>query len=245
MESSSLSNLTNFKELWKVLKKLKNGKAAGIDRVSNEMIKASFDILKPAYLKLFNLIITVGQVPAIWCKGLITPVHKNGDPFDPDNYRPICVVSCLCTFFTNLLNSRLYDTLMKEKIINTVQIGFVESHRTTDHTFTLKTIISKHVSATRQGKIYACFVDFQKAYDTVWHEGLFTKLSKVNVKDQFLKLIQSLYRQSCCAVKIGKFRTEFMLCEKGVRQGCPLSRICLIYIQMTYSTTYTTQTQMQ
>ena len=84
MESSSLSNLTNFKELRKVLK---NGKAAGIDRISNEMIKASFDILKPAYLKLFNLIVIVGQVPAIWCKGLITPVHKHGDPFDPDNYR--------------------------------------------------------------------------------------------------------------------------------------------------------------
>ena len=133
MESSSLSNLTNFKELREVLKRLKNGKAAGIDRVSNEMIEPSFDILKPTYLKLFNLIITVGQVPAIWCKGLITQVHKNRDPFDPDNYRPKCVLSCLCKFFTNLLNSRLYDTLMKEKIINPVQIGFVENHRITDH----------------------------------------------------------------------------------------------------------------
>ena len=73
MESKSLNNLTNLKELRKVLKKLKNGKAAGIDRVSNEMIKASFDILKPAYLKLFKLIITVGQVPAIWCKGFNHP----------------------------------------------------------------------------------------------------------------------------------------------------------------------------
>ena len=81
------------------------------------------------------------------------------------------------------------------------------------------------MSATRQGKIYACFVDFKKAYDTVWHEGLFTELSKVNIKGQFLKLIESLYKQSCCVVKIGKFSTEFMLCEKGVRQGCPLSPI--------------------
>ena len=191
--------------------------------VSNEMIKASFDILRPAYLKLFNLIITEGLVPAIWCKGLITPVHQNGDPFDQDNYRQICVLSRLCKFFTNLLNSRLYDTLMKEKIINPVQTGFVENHRTTDHIFPLKSIISKHVSATREGKIYACFLDFKKAYDTVWHEGLFTKLSKVNIKGHFLKLIESLYRQSCCAVKIGKFRTAFISCEKGVRQGCPLN----------------------
>ena len=109
----------------------------------------------------------MGQVPAIWCKEFITPVHKNGDPFDPDNYRPICILSCLCKFFTNLLNSWFYDTLMKEKIINPVQIGFVENHRTTDHVFTLNTMISKRASTTRQGKIYTCFVDFKKAYDTV------------------------------------------------------------------------------
>ena len=92
------------------------------------------------------------------------------------------ILSCIYKFFTDLLSSRLYDTLMKEKIINSVLIGFVKNHRTTDHMFTLKSIISKHVSATRQGKIHACFVDFKKAYDTVWHEGLFTKISKVNIK---------------------------------------------------------------
>ena len=107
---------------------------------------------------------------------------------------------------------------MKEKTINPVQIEFVENHGTTDHIFTLKSIISKHESATKQSKIYACFVDFKKANDTVWHEGLLKKLSKVNIKRQFLDGIQSY-----CAVKIGKFCTEFMLCEKSVRQGCPLS----------------------
>ena len=134
-------------------------------------------------------------------------------------------------FFTNLLNSRLYDTLMKEKILSPVHTRFVENHRTTDQIFTLKSIISKHVSATRQGKIYGCFVDFKKAYDTVWHKGLFKKLSKVNIKGQFLELIEFLYRQSCCAVKIGKFWTEFMPCEKGVRQGCPLSPILFNLVQ--------------
>ena len=82
---------------------------------------------------------------------------------------------------------------MKEKIINPVQIGFVENHRTKDHKFTLKSIISKHVSATRQGRIYDCFVDFKKASDTVWHEVLVTELSKVNIDGQLLKLIDSLY----------------------------------------------------
>ena len=77
---------------------MKNGKAPGLDRVSNEMIKASFEILKDVYIKLFNFVMTLGTVPSIWCEGCISPVHKNGDPLNPENYRPICVLSCICIF---------------------------------------------------------------------------------------------------------------------------------------------------
>ena len=165
------------------------------------MIKASFDTLRKAYAKLFNLGLTVGEVPNIWCKGLITPVFKNGDAFNRENYRPVCVLNCLCTFFTNALNNRLSESTKRSKFINQVQICFSENHRTTDHILTLKSIISKNVSNSSRGKVYSCFVDFKKAFDTVWHEGLFQKLQEVNIKGNFLKLIQSLYKKSTCAVK--------------------------------------------
>ena len=73
------------------------------------MIKASFEILKEAYIKLFNFVMTIGIVPSIWCKLLISPIHKSGDPLNPENYRPICGLSCICKFFCNLLNTRLTD----------------------------------------------------------------------------------------------------------------------------------------
>ena len=158
------------------------------------MIKVSFDTLRKAYAKLFNLALTVGEVPNIWCKGLITPVLKNGDAFNPENYRPICVLSCLCKFFTNALNNRLSESTKRCKIINDVQIGFSENHRTTDHIFTLKSIISKNVSNSNRGEVHSCFVDFRKAFDTVWHEGLFQKLLEVNIERNFLKLTQLLKR---------------------------------------------------
>ena len=189
------------------------------------MIRTSFDTLGKAYAKLFNLALTVGEVPNIWCKGLITPVFKNGDAFNPENYRPICVLSCLCKFFTNALNIRLSESTKRCKIIDHVQIGFSENHRTTDHIFTLKSIIFKNVSNSTRGKVYSCFVDFKKAFDTVWHEGLFQKLLEVNGKGNFLKLIQSLYKKWTCAVKINNCRTDFFSCKKGVRQGCPISPI--------------------
>ena len=81
------------------------------------------------------------------------------------------------------------------------------------------------MSQIQLGEVYSCFVDFKKAFDTVWHEGLFQKLLQVNIKGKFLKLIQSLYKKSTCAVKISNCRTDFFSCKKGVRQGCPLSPI--------------------
>ena len=115
---------------------------------------------------LINLILKISVLPESWCKGVITPVHKGGDPFDPDNYRPICVLS-LEKFLTRTLSMRLQNVLKKCKIIHCAQIGFTEKHRTTDHIATLKSLISKDVSSVSRGGIYGCFVDFRKAYNSV------------------------------------------------------------------------------
>jgi hypothetical protein len=45
-----------------------------------------------------------------------------------------------------------------------------------DHIFTLKTLIDKNVTQKSNKKIYACFVDFKKAFDSVWHDGMLFKL---------------------------------------------------------------------
>ena len=60
-----INKLTNNAELKKIIKVLKLGKAPGLDRISNEMIKYCFDFLKICYVKLFSLILKTG----IWCKG--------------------------------------------------------------------------------------------------------------------------------------------------------------------------------
>ena len=229
--STFLNELTNPQELRKILKKLKPGKSAGLDRISNEMIKCSFEILKNCFVKLFNLILTVGYIPNIWCKGLITPVHKNGDPTEPDNFRPICVLSCVSKFFTNVLNNRLTLVCKKEKLIHWSQIGFLENYRTTDHIFSLKTLLNKYTRGVRNGKVYSCFIDFKKAYDSVWHEGMYAKLESLNINGKFLEIIKNMYEKSNCAVKIQNKITNFFQSKRGVRQGCPLSPILFnIYI---------------
>ena len=72
-------------------------------------------------------------------------------------------------------------------------------------------------------KLYTCFVDFQKAFYSVWHEGLFRKLENKGINGNFLKLIKNIYNNTKSAVKINNKTTNFFNYKKGVQQGNPLS----------------------
>ena len=68
------------------------------------------------------------------------------------------------------MNQRLQACLTKNNTTDRAQIDFVPKSRTTDHIFTLKTLCNKYVKDKNDGKLFACFVDFKKAYDSIWHK---------------------------------------------------------------------------
>ena len=85
-------------------------------------------------------------------------------------------------------------------------------------------MVKKYVTIG-QNKLYTCFVDFKKAYDSVWHEGLFYKLEENGFSGKILELIRYIYKKTKCAVKINSSITDYFDYTRGVRQGCPLSPI--------------------
>ena len=187
------------------------------------MIKHSVGILLHGYYKLLNLVLEYGTFPEIWCECLITPIFKSGDKSDTNNYRGICVTSCLNKFFCTILNERLKHYVKENDLIHQSQIGFQSGHRTADHILTLKTLLDKKMNTNRNDKVYACFIDFKKAFDSVWHQGLLFKLLKNKIDGKLYSLIKSLYSNSKCAVKMSNTRSNFFPYYKGVRQGCILS----------------------
>ena len=68
-----------------------------------------------------------------------------------------------------------------------------------------------------------CFIDFKKAFDSVWHAGLFYKLLQYKIDGKFYDLIKNLYSKTKCSIKWADKRTEFFNYQKGVRQRCILS----------------------
>ncbi len=120
------------------------------------------------------------------------------------------------------MNKRLHTFLEENQQLHKGQIGFTLKNRTTDHLLTLKSVVNKYVEDGKD-RIFSCFIDFRKAFDTVWHDGLFFKLQQMGVTGNFLDIIRTTYKNTKCAVKLGDNITQFFQCKQGVRQGDPLS----------------------
>ena len=68
-----------------------------------------------------------------------------------------------------------------------------------------------------------CFIDFEKAYDNINRNKLFSALEEYNLPKKLIRVIESLYEDTMIKVKIGEEVSECEKINKGVRQGCPLS----------------------
>ena len=76
-------------------------------------------------------------------------------------------------------------------LISENQIGFKEQSRTSDHIFTLKSIIEHY--KTQKKKVYAAFIDLRKAFDTVWREGLFYNMLIAGIPTKVFQIIYFMY----------------------------------------------------
>jgi hypothetical protein len=121
-----------------VSENLKNEKASGEDEIINEYIKSTVNQFINVYEKLFNVIFDNDIMPSSWLIGMIKPTYKNkGDKFDPKNYRPITIVSCLGKLFTAILNGRLTEFSESFSVLSENQSGFRKGYSTSDNMFTL------------------------------------------------------------------------------------------------------------
>ena len=215
------SNITR-QEISFAIKGLKCGKAAGFDEFLNEYIKSTETNIMPLYLKLFNFIFDTGFLPEAWLAGKICPIYKNkGDKLNPDNYRPITILSCLGKLFTAVLNNRLTKFLESSQILQDNQAGFRKTFSTTDHIFTLNSLIE--LFKANKKKLYCAFIDFSKAFDTVWRIGLWRKLLDTSINGKFFRIIHNMYDGIKSSVSVNGEHTSFFSCDCGVRQGENLS----------------------
>ena len=96
------------------------------------------------------------------------------------------------------MNNRLIKII--ENQLSNSQFGFKENHITADIIFVLKSLINKYIHKNKN-KIYACFVDLRKAFDSVWREALLYKLCKMGVGLHLFKLLKEHYLNTTSSLK--------------------------------------------
>ena len=185
-------------EVEEAVKKLKNNKACGWDKIASETLKAGGSSMRQLLLKIINTAWSEGEIPEDWSKGLITPVFKKGDKLDPADYRAITLLSIPGKVFCRMVLTRIQDTI--DDHLREEQCGFRSSRGTTDAVFIVRQIIEK--ARERRIPIHWNFVDFKAAFDTIWREALWKCLRSIGVDGKLVDLIERMYEQTKCSVMV-------------------------------------------
>ena len=226
--SSSPGNITNdslngditIEEVSNAIKQAKMRKAVGYDNVPNEVLKCNH--IEGVLQSLFNKCLHFGMVPNLWSQTLILPIAKPGkDPRMPTNCRGISLISTVSKVFSTILNLRLVDYLDSNNILCEEQNGFRKLRSCIEHIYTLSTIVKMKKKSNKP--VFACFIDFSKAFDSVHRDLLWFRLLKFGIDGKFLQVLRAMYTNLQACVKLHNHLTNWFDSYVGVRQGDNLS----------------------
>ena len=154
----------------------------------------------------------------IW--SLITLIPKPGKPiYETTSYRPISFLPTLSKLLERMLTNRLLPLLEELKTLPDHQFGFRKQHSTVEQIHRITHMISQ----TLEKKKYcsAVFLDIQKAFDKVWHEGLLYKLKKI-LPHPYYSILKSYLNNRQFIVKCLDATSATFPIESGIPQGSVL-----------------------
>ena len=146
-----------------------------------ELFMNASENLEKAIFYIFNSSWTAGQIPLGWRCASAKFLRKQGktDYYYPSSYSPISLTSVLGKLMERIVLSRLEAYVEQKRLLDEEQQRF-RRFRCTSYAV-LKLVQSIREGFGKKESILACFIDLEKAYDSVWREGLMVKLAKLGI----------------------------------------------------------------
>ena len=178
-------------------------------------------------LLMYNKVWRDGVFPEAWRHSVIKPVLKYGKPQEKNSsYRPISLTCVLGKVTEKLVTNGLSYYIEKKNLLTKVQTGFRRGKSTVDQLIRLQDTINKYNN--NKGYTVAVFIDFQSAYDMLWHNGLFDKLEKMGIRDNALLYIRNFLSNRSIQVRVGDTLSTPLFIKNGTPQGSIISPLLFL-----------------
>ena len=112
---------------------MKENKSPGVDGISPKILIETVEQISTPLAHVFNMSLQEGIVPLEWKEANIVPLFKKGSRNKSINYRPVSLTSVICKLLETIIRDHMMDFLVKHKLINPSQHGFLKARSCLTH----------------------------------------------------------------------------------------------------------------
>ena len=208
---------TDKNEVLKYIKEIVTSKASAVPNIASKVLKPALITLIDQITFIFNLCFRQNTLPTNWKITSIIHLPTEGDLTKCTNYRPISLLPLPGKLLEHIIHSRIISYCDEHNILNENQGGFRKNHSTT--ATVAKFTDNLYQSINDKTFSIATFVDFLKAFDTVYHEILLHKLEKIGIKGNSKLLIKNYLENRKQLTNVNGTDSDLATVTCGVPQG--------------------------
>ncbi len=204
-------------EILNASQKLKYKKAPGWDGVTAQHIRYSGTDTIILMTMIFNSMTSQVFVPDHFKKGICIPLYKGGGKKREvrESHRGITLLPVLSKWYEHLMMGRAEEWI--RKTLDPLQGAGQKGGSSMMSTLLLRETICHNVEGGNT--VYVVLLDVQRAFDTVWIDGLFYQLYKQGIDYKLWKLLRQYYKDFQCCIRIGGELSQWFTVYQGVHQG--------------------------